>query len=88
MTASQPFLPPRSTRQPAHSDAFDSKSTSKHLLQPPPTPQVRTKLADAPGGKTLPASPGVARVEKLKNECEELLTQLDGADPDHLYVIS
>lgn len=70
MPPSTPFRPPRSARAPALESALGGKRA------PQDSPQAASNSAYATISSGAAASPGAARVDKLKDECEQLMMQL------------
>lgn len=71
MPPSTPFRPPRSARAPALESAAGEKRAP-----PQNSPQAASKSAYGTISSAAAASPGAARVNKLKDECEQLMMQL------------
>lgn len=70
MPPSTPFRPPRSARAPALESALGGKRA------PQDSPQAASNSALARISSAAAASPGAARVDKLKDECAQLMMQL------------
>jgi hypothetical protein len=71
MPPSTPFRPPRS----AHAPALECAAGEKRA-PPQNSPQAASKSAYGTVSSAAAASPGAARVKKLKDECEQLMMQL------------
>lgn len=70
MPPSTPFRPPRSARAPALESAVGAKRAAQN------SPQTASTSAYGTINSAVAASPGAARVEKLKDESEQLMMQL------------